>query len=164
MTTTPEIEPVYDGRREYLHQVGCFGHIYVRKHGPEPQGFVYTGHRHYQDHVTHLCPGGQVRVRYRAAEEDAPFKSAVFIGPINFEIAAGVYHEITVLEPVPVEPGATLSCMFWNEPIHIPFADERREETDLRRVQLQAIAGQILRAKSDADWARLLQRLGPVLG
>jgi hypothetical protein len=150
-------EPVYDGRHDDVYQIGSFGGIYFRMVGG-PTGTVHPGHRHHQNHITHLCDG-KVRVRYRAARGDQAFKSAVFIGPINFEVAAGVYHEITVLEGP-----ARMSCLFWNEPTEIPFAEERPEEEDPERVQLQRLAGQILRARTDPEWAALLERLRPVLG
>ena len=63
---------------------------------------------------------GSVRVRYRSKAEGDIEKSAVFIAPINFEVAAGVYHEITALED-----GTVWQCLFWNQAAgDIPFADE----------------------------------------
>ena len=113
------MERVYDGRTDHLHQIGSFGGIYFRKHGPFAKGYVHAGHRHYQDHVTNVM-SGSVRVRYRNSDDGEPFKSAVFIAPINFEVAASVYHEI-----ISLEDGTAFQCLFWNEEAgDIPFAEE----------------------------------------
>ena len=113
-------EPVYDGRTDLLNQIGSFGGIYFRKHGPFDAGYVHNGHRHYNDHITNVMTGS-VRVRYRSKADGDVEKSAVFIAPINFAVAADVYHEITVLED-----GTAWQCLFWNEDAgDINFADER---------------------------------------
>src|SRR5512147_701353 len=103
-------EPVYDGRSDLLHQIGAFGGIYFRKHGPFDAGYVHNGHRHNQDHITSVMTGS-VRVRYRTEPSEGPFKSAVFIGPINFQVSAGLFHEIEALEN-----GTAWQCLFRVEP------------------------------------------------
>lgn len=114
-------EPVYDGRKETT-QLGWYGGIYFRKHGPHAKGASIRGHRHHVDHITALT-SGSVRVRYRKGANDEPFKVAVFIAPINFMVAAEVYHEIEALED-----GTTWQCLFAIPPdgehATIPFNDE----------------------------------------
>jgi hypothetical protein len=108
-------EPIYDGRAE-PHQIGNFGGIYFRRIGPLRKGDIADGHRHYRDHITAVMTGS-VRVKYRQSLDGAPLKSAVFIAPINFEVAAELYHEIEALED-----GTSYLCLFWNEQAgDIPF-------------------------------------------
>jgi quercetin dioxygenase-like cupin family protein len=87
--------PVYDGR-ELPHQVGWFGGIYFRKIGPFAKGQVYEGHAHTANHITALI-SGRVRVVYRPRGGEVE-KTAEFIAPINFEVRAEVWHEITALK------------------------------------------------------------------
>lgn len=91
------IEMTYDGRTDYLNQNGYFGGIYFRKWGPLENGHMIGGHQHEIDHVTSVMTGS-IRVRYRKTETDEPYKSAVFIAPINFIVRADTFHEITALE------------------------------------------------------------------
>lgn len=96
-------EPVYDGRTAPPWG-GEGGGLYFRTFGPMPAGGVHHGHLHFQDHWTILL-AGSVRVRYR--REGEPERSAVFIAPFKFVIAADVRHEIEALQD-----GTTWSCCF----------------------------------------------------
>src|SRR4029079_5715761 len=112
------MEPCYDGRSS-PPRLGSYGKIYFRWLGPFGGGYVHMGHRHYQDHLTILLRGS-VRVRYRSKADGDVEKSAVFIAPYVFEVAAEVYHEITALEDDTV-----WACLFSNEDAgDIPFSDE----------------------------------------
>ena len=96
---------IYDGR-DIEQQLGYYGGIYFRKHGPFKAGGRVEGHRHYVDHVTFLS-SDRVRVLYRKALSDAPFKEVEIVAPFFFEVAADTYHEIQALED-----GTAWACIF----------------------------------------------------
>lgn len=97
-------EPVYDGRTAPPWG-GEGGGLYWRTF-PSNKGDVHTGHRHFQDHWTVLFTGS-VRVRYRSKADGDVERSAVFIAPYKFVIAADTYHQIEALED-----GTLWSCEF----------------------------------------------------
>jgi hypothetical protein len=73
------------------------GDIWVRCHGPLPQGFVYRGHRHWVDHDSYVHPGTTIRVKYKYSLDGEPVKETVYVGPCRFLVAAGLFHEIEVI-------------------------------------------------------------------
>ena len=86
---------------------------WVRCHGPFEKGFVYSGHRHWVDHMSYVHEGTSISVKFRHQNNGPVVTQKTFDGPCRFFVAAGVFHEIEVLSDLGV----------WNCEFDVPESD-----------------------------------------
>jgi hypothetical protein len=81
-------------------ELWAYGKFQVRREGPHPSGYVYTGHQHWEDHMTFFSDG-EYLVRWHARDDDGEPTGESgedqVIGPVCYWVPKERWHEITVV-------------------------------------------------------------------